>query len=41
MYKVVFYVMNQRRSKVLNSFDEAMTFWSRLPFEAFSEMYKI
>ena len=41
MYRVVYYRNNQRRSKVLETFGEAMAFWRRLPFESFSEMYKI
>ena len=41
MYRVVYYRMNQRGSKVFNTFEEAMAFWAKLPFEAFSEMYKI
>ena len=41
MYRVVFYIMNQRRSKVFDTFDEAMRFWAKLPFQSFSEMYKL
>ena len=41
MYRVVYYSMNQRRSKEFDTFNEAMTFWGRLPFEAFSELYKL
>ena len=41
MYRVVFYRLNQRRSRTFDTFHEAMRFWERLPFETFSEMYKI
>lgn len=41
MYRVVYYVMNARRSKDFNTLREAFDFWGQLPFETFSEMYKI
>jgi len=41
MFRVVFYRMNKRRSKEFETFNEAMTFWSKLPFESFSELYKL
>ena len=41
MYKVVYYIMNQRQSKTFDTFSQAMDFWSQLPFEAFNELYKL
>lgn len=41
MYRVVYYVMNDRRSRTFNTLGEAFAFWDRLPFETFCEMYKL
>lgn len=41
MYRVVFYRVNQKKSKIFDTFGEAMDFWSRLPFETFCELYKL
>lgn len=41
MYKIVYYVLNNRRSKIFDTFYEAMDYWGRLPFESFSELYKL
>lgn len=41
MYRVVYYVMNQRRSKTVKTLGEAFTLWKRLPFESFCELYKL
>ena len=41
MYRVVYYVINQRRSKTFKTMEDAFKFWHRLPFESFCEMYKL
>ncbi len=41
MYRVVYYRLNNRRSKTFETIREAFDFWHRLPFESFSELYKI
>lgn len=40
MYRVVYYVLNEQRSKTFKTLGEAIDFWGRLPFETFCEMYK-
>ncbi len=41
MYRVVYYQLNNRRSKTFETIGEAFNFWGRLPFETFCEMYKL
>ena len=41
MYRVVYYRNNRRDSKIFDTLTEAFNFWGRLPFESFSELYKI
>lgn len=41
MYKVVFFRLNKEQSKEFKTFREAMSFYGKLPFETFSELYKV
>lgn len=41
MYRVVYYIVNKRQSKVVETIEEVFAFWRKLPFESFSEAYKL
>jgi hypothetical protein len=41
MYEVVFYSFNKKKSKTFETIEQAFAFWQRLPFQSFSEMYKL
>lgn len=41
MYRLVYVILNTRKSKEFETLSEAFDFWSKLPFESFVELYKI